>query len=279
MIADEYHKSLLQVTLDELAALSADVFREEQPCRLDLVTPETAIPLLIVRRARANRLLILNNGAMDLGRSNGAPTFQRSSWWKDLASHQIYICDPGTIGKNAISINWFQSQPPLWSTAYVAKAIRQISKHLGVTNARNRTYFGSSAGGFAALLQLCADKNAHCIVNNAQFDWTRWFPNEVRTILNLHFNGRTAADVRNSWPYRTNALEFLARTPKPLYIDYHVNMASSYDRDVQLPILERFLAVHPEICGLVCIHRYYSEREGHNPMSISKTINILNSQT
>lgn len=264
------------VTIEELDAFTGDEFLAERPRRVDVKTRTTVVPLLVIRRQAADRVIILNNGAMDLSRSQGNPIFQRSSWWEEIDAHQIYVCDPGTLGPHALSLNWFQSPPPEWTNSHVTTAIRMIASRLGVRKSSKRTYYGSSAGGFAALLQLCTDKNARCIVNNAQFDWTRWYANYVTPVLKKHFDGALAAEVRKRWPHRANALVYLSRSPKPLNIEYHVNMASGYDRDIQLPLFETFLSEYPMICGAVSVHRYFDEPQGHNPLGKNETLRILN---
>lgn len=266
----------LRTSLDDLRSMSADDFPQEQPVRVDVETPVVTIPLLVVKRDHADKLTVLNNGAVDLKRSQGKPIFQRSSWWQEINSHQIYVCDPGTVGEKSLALNWFQSSPPEWPNQLVTIALRLISGHLGIRDASRRTYYGSSAGGFTALLQLCADKNAKCVINNAQFDWTRWYAHHVNPVLKKHFNGSLAADVRQRWPHRANALAYLSKNAKPLNIAYYVNMASSYDRDIQLPIFEKYLSEYPTLCGSIFIHRHFDEPRGHNPLGKEATLRILN---
>lgn len=274
----EDKNSVLRISLDDLRKMTRDDFRPEQPMRLDITSPDVTVPLLVVRREYAEQLIILNNGAVDLKRSQGKPIFQRSSWWEDISSHQIYVCDPGTIGPDALALNWMQGTPPLWVNSLIAKTVRIIAQHLDVRNPLDRTYFGSSAGGFAALLQLSADKQARCLVNNAQFDWTKWYAHHVTPVLQAHFAGRTAAEVRKSWPHRANALQYLLRKPEPLNIEYHVNAASSYDIDIQLPIFETFFSANRSLCNSVVVHRYYDDQQGHSPFPRLTTLDLLNTR-
>lgn len=267
----------ITVGLDELAQLTVDVLPVNTPTRINVVTPDVVIPMLVVNRMH-QQLTILNNGAVDLERSQGRPIFQRSSWWQEIDSNQIYVCDPRTVGEGALALPWMQSKPPHWFGPHMVRALKYISIALGVSRPANRTYFGSSAGGFTALMQLGSDRNARAVVNNAQFDWTRWFPHQVKPVLQQYFDGRLAADVRKKWPRRTNALEYLATNPRPLRIDYWVNMASKVDRDVQLKIFQDFFVAHPELVGTVTVHQYCDEQQGHNPMPRESTLKVLNQQ-
>lgn len=265
----------LFIDYDDLLTASPDIFEPETPRRVNVGLLGITLPLLVVRQKDADRVVILNNGAVDLKRSQGRPVFQRSSWWPDLASHQIYICDPGTVGPKALSINWFQTQPPLWIPSKVAGAARRISALLGVENAQDRTYYGSSAGGFAALLQLCGDSRAKAVINNAQFDWTRWFAPNVHQVLAKNFESRLAADVRAEWPHRANALQYLLRRSSDWRIQYHVNMASKYDAEIQYPIFMDFLQENPGLCRDITVHHYFDPQMGHNPISKPETLSLL----
>lgn len=267
-----------RTSLRDLSDAINDYTPHEEPTRFDIISPEFVIPMLVIKRERADRLIVLNNGAVDLARSQGKPIFQRSSWWQEIDGHQIYVCDPGTVGPEALPLNWMQSAPPLWANSQISKAVRIIANQLGVRNPANRKYFGSSAGGYAALLQLCADKKASCLINNAQFDWTRWFAHQVSPVLHKHFAGSTAAVVRRSLPHRVNALQYLGRKPLALNIEYHVNMASKYDVEVQLPIFENFFSSNRSICGSIVTHKYYDDEQGHNPLQKPITLDLLNSR-
>lgn len=265
-----------KTSLDDLPKVFESDFPLERPTRIDITSAESKIPLLVVKRQLTNRLTVLNNGAMDLERSQGKPIFQRSSWWKEIDSHQIYVCDPGTVGLNAISLNWMQTSPPTWVSHTLAKAIRSISHSLGIRTGKSRIYYGSSAGGFAALSCLVYDPMAIAIVNNAQFDWTRWYAPQVREVLDKSFPGRTAAEVRSRWPHRANALSALTRRDTPRTVHYWLNLASEYDRTIQLPLWNEMLTKHPRIAGNFTLHCYHDEELGHNPLSREITLDLIN---
>lgn len=265
-----------RLTLHEIASLAEDDIPVDAPLRLDIDLGHTILPLLVVRRSGADRLLVLSNGSVNLERSERRPVFQRSTWWQDLAPHQIYVCDPGTVGPEARSINWLQAPHPQWMVQDVSLAVVHLGRRLGIDAAEQRTYYGSSAGGFAALQLLAYDRRSRAIVNNPQIDWTRWHAHQVRPVLNACYPGMTAADVRRKHPRRSHALDGLARIKARARIDYWVNMASAHDRDVQLPVTMDFLQRHPQLCDEITLHTYYDEDQGHNPLSRPQTVDLLN---
>ncbi|WP_312794346.1 hypothetical protein [Kocuria sp.] len=266
----------LRLSYEELNSLTAGEFAVDAPRRVTVRTAGIDVPLLVVRRPDTQRLIVLNNGAVDLKRSQGRPIFQRSSWWEEIDGHQLYVCDPGTVGEGALTLNWFQFSPDFWIGSRLAVIARSIGEVLGVHEARDRLYYGSSAGGFAALVQLCADPHARAVINNAQFDWTRWYPQFVSRVLATRFDNMLAADVRRRWPHRANALEYLLRRPQGLRIDYYVNVASGYDRDIQYALLLDFIREHPDRSGEITVHHYYDPEMDHNPLPKAATLNILN---
>lgn len=265
-----------RLRLDELSTLPLTTIPSDEPYRLDVDLGDVDLPLLVVRREGAERLVVLNNGAVNLERSARRPVFQRSSWWSEIQAHQVYVCDPGTVGDEAMPLNWLQLPHPQWRVKEIVTAIIRLSRVLGTPSPQQRLYYGSSAGGFAALLELAYDRQARAVVNNPQIDWTRWHPHQVKPVLESRFPGKSARQVRERIPKRAICLQNLANSGTRARIDYWVNMASTHDRDIQLPVTQKFLRENPEICSDFIVHMYYDEEQGHNPLSKVKTISIFN---
>lgn len=255
-----------------LRSVQPDVFPWDEPTRFDVLTEQCTIPLLIVRRPAVSRTLILTNGAVDLERSQSAPVFQRSSWWKDLPAHQIYVCDPGTVGDNALPLAWCQINDRHWAVPDISTAVTKISALLGSPDSGSRLYFGSSAGGFVASALAILDDGSSALVNNAQFDWTRWMAGAVNALRSSRFHNRTPAEIRNEWPERTNIFNLAKTQNAHSMIDYFINMDSSHDTQVDLPIAENFLEQNPDSLTRLRIHKYSDPTAGHNPMGKEQAV-------
>lgn len=261
------------------AALDSESFPVDTQVRLTIRRGErAALPLLVVRRPEAERVTILFNGAVDLERTGGEPVFQRSSWWRSIPSHQIYVCDPGTAGEDALSLNWGQESLAHDALPDIGAAIRALCSALGVQDSRRRTYFGSSAGGFLALMTAAQDDDPHVIVNNAQFDWTRWMVGGVKAICARRFPGSSPASLRRAIPWRTSALRRLSRRDQPLNVDYWVNTASPHDLKVDLPQAMSFLRSERALAERFRIHRYSDPVALHNPLGREETLSLLSGQ-
>lgn len=261
--------------LTELRGFEAGGLAPDRQHRLDVVTDYFTIPLLVVPRTGADRLLVLNNGAVDQVRAGGAPVFQRSTWSGEIPHHQIYVHDPATGAPDFLPLAWGQVSSEKWSAFYIGRVVRALAAQLGVTAPEDRVYYGSSAGGFMALGLLADDPGARAVVNNAQFDWTRWMPTGVNALRRARFDGMLPAEIRRKHPLTSNVLNLLVRRDRPVCIDYHVNVASTHDRKEDLPTFNAFVAKHPHLCEQVRVHHYFDESAGHNPLAKEDTLRLL----
>lgn len=268
----------ITVSLADVEKIETASWKPGAHHRLNVLTPQAVIPFLIVRKEHTNKLLVLSNGAVDQSKAQGRPVFQRATWSPDIQHNQIYFCDPATVGNSRLALAWGQVSRDYDVSSDAAEAVRGISKALHIHEATRRTYFGSSAGGYLSLAMLAHDAGANAIVNNAQFDWTRWFPPAVNTLRNTHFTGMTPADLRQRMKIRTNVLSALVASGNPVRVTYLINMASKHDRQIDYPMFHYFVHQHPELCSDVRIRIYSDFAAGHNPIRKEGLLPLLNGQ-
>lgn len=266
---------VLSIHVDHLGDLTSRDFQEDSPRRVDLITKYCVIPLLVVRRSGADSTVIMCNGAVDQSLSQGKPVFQRSTWWREIDQHQIYVCDPATVGHEAVSLAWGQYSRKYWSVPDTARGVRAIANVLGSNQADQRAYFGSSAGGFLALALIYHDPDARAMINNAQFDWTRWYAPAVNKLRARRLKSMLPADLRTMYPLRTNVLNLLSTMNQGPRVDYWINTASDHDRLIDLPEFQQFAEQFPWIAHQMVCHQYSDEDAGHNPLSKTDTLRIL----
>lgn len=278
-IATDYPGSVLEscpelitVHLDNIEQLDSNSFTEEIPQRLNVVTKHCVIPLLVIKRRQARRTVIMCNGAVDLARSKQQPVFQRSTWWPDIPHHQIYICDPATTGEDAVSIAWGQYSAAYWIVPDTSWIVRTIADSLFNSQGIDRIYFGSSSGGFLALALLAYDTQAKAVVNNAQFDWTTWYPSHVEALRVQRLESKPLSHLNRS---RTNVLQLLATKGVQPRIDYWVNTALPHDRQKAWPQFEQFLQENPTLTSTISFQRYNDDNAGHAPLSKEHTLSLL----
>ncbi|WP_345311342.1 hypothetical protein [Kocuria gwangalliensis] len=263
------------VHVDHVGDLTTDSFAVDSPQRVDVVTTNCVIPLLVVRRASAQNTVVMCNGAVDQDISDGRPVFQRSTWWQEINQNQIYVCDPATVGDQALSLAWGQYSLKYTVIPDTSRAVQALACLLGSAHPNQRAYFGSSAGGFIALSLLFHDPHARALVNNAQFDWTRWFAPAVNSLRRKRLGNRLPADLRKKYPQRTNVLNLLSTLSMAPRVDYWVNLASEHDREIDYPEFQRFKKQFPQIAKNMRCQKYKDANAGHNPMSKSDTLELI----
>lgn len=254
------------VDLSSVSALEPAAFPLDTPTRVDVVTTECVIPMLVVRRPMAERTVILSNGAVNLKRSGGGPVFQRSTWWKEIKGHQIFVCDPGTVGKDAIGLSWGHLSADYWAVPDISLAVRDLARVLGSPEPQQRVYYGSSGGGFMSIGLCTFDPGSRAVVNNAQLDWTRWMPRDVNNLRSARFGPVSPADIREKSPTTSSVLRLIASRDAAPRIDYLVNLASKHDSGVELPMIRNFIDEHPNSGANIRVFPYRDDASGHNPL-------------
>lgn len=254
------------VDLKGVTDISSDLFAFDTPTRVDVVTAECIIPMLVVRRPAAERTVIFSNGAVDLKRSGGRAVFQRSTWWREIEGHQIFVCDPGTVGREAIGLSWGQLSPDYWAVPDISAAVRGLATVFGCREPERHVYFGSSGGGFMSIGLCALDPCSRAVVNNPQLDWTRWMPRDVNNLRSARFGPVSPAEIRAKWPTSSSVLRLITSQNAAPHIDYLVNLASKHDRAVELPMIQEFIAEHPDAAANIRVLTYRDAASGHNPL-------------
>lgn len=248
--------------------------------RLDVLSGNVVVPALIwVNADHRDRLLVAMNGAVTR-RSAKKPTevFQRRTWVEDIDSSVVFLADPTLQSDNTISIGWGQGGPGTYAIPAMAQTAQYIAGLLGVPSER-RVYFGSSAGGFQALQLGIRDREAKVLVNNAQFDWTRYEPMNVRSICRHSYAGAAVEKVARAHPGRTSVIEAAREQGAHPHIRYLLNAASPDDSEIQLPAIIGALGRESNLSsgGALDIALYSDPKALHNPISKSRTLAEINS--
>ncbi|WP_421144306.1 alpha/beta hydrolase family protein [Aeromonas dhakensis] len=217
-------------------------------------------------------LFVFFQGAVD--KSKPQPNFQRISWSDRVPGNLMILTDP-TVDNNSLTIGWCQYSPKVNYFYRTAELIKNYAISIGVNEERIFLY-GSSAGGFAALMVAAYFNNATVIANNPQTDWTMFYKNKVAEVLNIIYGGLTPNEYKNTFPNRFNVgmvYKNIGRVPNIFYlqnVDDEFHYVNHY-----LPLLE---FVIKNKLGMPNFHSilYSSKIEGHNPRSIEDTLKVIN---
>lgn len=252
----------------------------ETPLRLFIRHRGITVPVSLVLRGQVpagedDRLVILLNGAVDLERSQRQPVFQRLSWWPYIRSHVLAVCDPGTVGDDALPLAWSHASPWKWATPAIAEIVHVIADALGPLPSERRTYFGSSAGGHLALQLSIRDPGSRAVVNNCQFDWTRWYAPAVREVCVRRFERMSPQRIRDLFPNDISPLNAIREFGIAPRLDYWVNLSSKHDSAVELPQLIDLFRTRPELVQKISVHAYRDPERGHNPVDKQTALRML----
>lgn len=228
----------------------------ELPCRLKLLPGAT-------------RLFVTLNGAVDRTKYS-LPAFARWNWGKVLGGHVLSVCDPTLFLDDELRLGWFVGNlgmNPMIALRRTAETVREV---LGIA-AGEMAFYGSSGGGFAAIIGACGLPHGRAIAVNPQTDITRYFAPAVANVARVFAPGWTPQRCRDHYPLRWSALAAiddsrLAR--RDLRILYVQNLADkAHHARHFLPFCEQFDA--PTTGGLskdmTILTHVYDSSEGHGP--------------
>lgn len=235
------------------------------------VVPIDGVDLPVALRTSPgnDRLLILYNGAVDRARASDGVVFQRSSWAEEIQASCLWIADPSLLPRPGAILGWGQISEEAHLPDLIPHLVASIGEALNISPAR-RLHFGSSAGGFQALVCAAADAGSTALVNNPQTDWLRYEPRgPVDRVLSDVFAGRTREQLVADMPWRARAWDWFDRAGHVPRTTYVVNTASSDDMLSQLAPFQRALEqMHPSNPGVMWeVQHYFDPVAGHSPLA------------
>lgn len=266
------------LSVSEIDESTAAALPWEKPVQLNVEASGLSIPLLVVRRQGAERVVVLNNDAIDQELAQGLPVFQRSTWWQRIAHHQIYVCDPATVGDHATSLAWGNISETIWTPPSISQAVSAVSRALGVEASSRRLYYGSGGGGFMALALHGEDEGSSAVVDNALFDWTRGAPETVDLLRSKRFDNLLPDEIRDRWRLTADVLARLADRQVHIHCDYHVNLEAGEETIAALTAMDAFMKGHPSLSSGIRIFRHAEPARGAQPLDGAETIAAIDAR-
>lgn len=222
--------------------------------------------------------IVFYNGAVDIAKKD-TPVFQRSSWALDFESLVINIDDPTVRLRNDIVLGWGQGLLENYFSMNFDRFLQELLSSLNMQNT-NRLHFGSSAGGYQAVIGAALDKESRAIICNPQIDWTKhFFENHSNKIRDVSFKSYSVEALRVLHPERLNCLEMALKIGNIPNIDYYVNSAFTHDLENQLNyfisiVSSNRASIYTENRD-VNIYISHNKKFGHNPPDKIETIKYI----
>lgn len=258
----------------DFPSLSGQIFTVEKqgmalPCRLQTLP-------------NAKRLFIMLNGAVDRTKTP-LPVFARWNWGPVLAGHVLSVCDPTLYLDERLRLGWFLGRVGHDPLELLLAVVDEVASQLG-QKPENVIFYGSSGGGYAALVAASKRKIGRAIAINPQTEILGYrHQHLIKRVAEVFAPGVSAEASRSAHPLRWSALESVAearRNGRDLRFFYAQNSVDDFHHDHHyLPFCERFDlpprgGSNPDGTAISYI---YDSPEGHNaePPAVVKHITAV----
>lgn len=159
-----------------------------------------------------DRLWVLLSGARDPA-ARSLPKFDRWTWAPRYPGPVLCISDPTLyLGDETLRIGWYVGTDTQDWQAALAALVRTVAAQLGLAT-REVIAYGSSAGGFGALMLASHLGDATAIAINPQTEVLRYSKRLVRPFLEASFGGRSGDALRPAERQRLSVLHAVGNAP------------------------------------------------------------------
>ncbi|MBQ9259284.1 MAG: hypothetical protein IJ187_05480 [Neisseriaceae bacterium] len=224
----------------------------------------------------AQQCVVLYNGAVLLDKKNNG-IFQRSTWVKELEAFVINVDDPTVRLHKDMALGWGQGTLNNYFSIKMAQNVQLLLEVLNLTTTQ-RVHFGSSAGGYQAIVGGSLDTGSRVVVVNPQIDWTHHFvQSHINRLLQVSFSHFTVEALQANYPERVNCLKFVKMQKYIPCIDYYVNASFPHDIKNQCSLFIDFIAENAHLFEQqkFRLFVYNDKKAGHNPPDKNTTIKYI----
>lgn len=162
------------------------------------------------------RLFVLLAGARN-PESHPLPKFDRWRWRELFPGSVLYIGDPTLYVDENLHIGWYVGTSEHDWTRAMAALVQEVTKHLGIPSNQVICY-GSSAGGFGALMLAAELGDATAVAVNPQTEIAKYSPRFVKHFLTVAFGELSLAQLPVGECKRFSAIDAVGRTPSMKFL-------------------------------------------------------------
>lgn len=224
----------------------------------------------------SKRLTVHTNGAIDYTVKT-PPVYQRSTWAKKIDANSIYL-DDRTLHKTTdpkFNTAWLIGTKDRHYVNDYSEIVKIIQNVIGIED-EQVFYWGSSAGGTAALKLATLHKSSTAIANNPQTNILTDNPRRRDAIFRNVFHGIHEEEVIEKYYHRLTVAAFMKyhnHVPRIFYIQ---NNAFEPDLTKQYyPFIKELNEFHLEIDHKLTVWFYHDTERGHGPLLPDKTLEYL----
>ena len=156
----------------------------------------------------AEKLFIMLHGAVDRVKTP-LPVFARWNWGKTLGGHVLAVCDPTLNLDEGLRLGWFLGRVGMNPTRTLIATANRVRELLKI-DASRMIFYGSSGGGFAALIAGSSMDVGRVVCINPQTDVSNYYPKAVARIALVFGEQLSVAECRAQHLTRWSAIEAIA---------------------------------------------------------------------
>lgn len=176
------------------------------------------------------RLFVILHGFRD-AKKHPLPVFQRWSWHDMFPGSVLYVSDPTLmLEPEEMQLGWYVGTEANYHIADISHLVCSVVRQLGIGTDDVITY-GSSGGGFAALMLAAQLGDATAVAINAQTRVLEYIPRFVEKLLQKSFGGKSREELSPAELARLDAIDAFINAPnaKCLYVQ-NIQDINHYER-------------------------------------------------
>ncbi len=244
-----------------------------QPFHLEIWKGTIKYEFLAKIKKRSDKMVIFGSGAFNRDKLE-PPIFQRHSWINEINETVILFNDP-TLYLGKINLGWGYGNNESHFLEEISTIIKRLQSLLSI-HSKNVLFYGSSGGGFMALMLAGFVEGSRCIVNNPQTSITKYFKTHVERLFSVAHPQLSLEEAKTLHPERTSVTRLYQRKNTVPKITYIQNSQSKHDINNHLLPFITELSTIEDFDDYVTIKLYSDKEKGHDPLDKQQTLEIIN---
>lgn len=221
-------------------------------------------------------LVVHINGALDYSK-NHPPVYQRYTWAKDIKANCIFIDDKTLHNVNDEKFNtgWLIGTNEREYIRDYSAIVRKIQNLLGVVDKRV-FYWGSSAGGTAAIALSTIHRGTTAIANNPQTNILNDYPRRRDAIFRNVFHDINEDEVIDKQYHRLSLVGLMVYEDYVPRIFYIQNNSHKHDLIRHMtPFIKEIENNKLNIDRKITYWLYHDLEKGHSPLKKEASLEYL----
>ena len=159
-----------------------------------------------LRRVEKSNVLIVAFPSALAKNESGEPIYHRWSWGEKFDANFVSLSDP-SFRKVGLLGGWFIDDGNRDIIQEYSVLIKSIANDLGIAN-KNIVFYGSSMGGFGALMTASYFEGSLCVAEVPQIDLRNYpWKSAIAAIERKCLDGTNLEDFYKSYPERVSVIE------------------------------------------------------------------------